>query len=166
MTQPRPEWADDCCAVCPAQLLGPGEFDVVARPGHGLNYDPEAGYRVNAATGQAVCVHPFRVGLPPGEYASSGIPVTDPEAAPAPPGAPPGRRMRSLPAYVPSPDQLILPDSVDDLEGWLIAWVRSTAADATMASALSQAEAIALERFSGGEVVDALRRVLATELSG
>jgi hypothetical protein len=35
-----------------------------------------------------------------------------------------------------------------------------------MASALEQAEAIAAERFSGDQIVGALRRVLAHELAG
>jgi hypothetical protein len=51
--------------VCPAQVLGPGRFDVTDRPGPDSQYDSQAGYRVNRHTGRAVCVHPYRVGLPP-----------------------------------------------------------------------------------------------------
>ncbi|RMI44861.1 hypothetical protein EBO15_11285 [Actinomadura harenae] len=65
--------------------------------------------------------------------------------------------------FVPTPEQLELPESVDDLEGWLVAMLR-TAPDDALASALDQAETIAAERFSGEQIVEALRRVLATEL--
>ncbi|MFC5186951.1 hypothetical protein [Actinomadura harenae] len=64
---------------------------------------------------------------------------------------------------MPTPEQLELPESVDDLEGWLVAMLR-TAPDDALASALDQAETIAAERFSGEQIVEALRRVLATEL--
>lgn len=65
-------WAEDTCVVCPAQRLGLGEFDfdVVDRPSSS-RYDPRIGHRVDT-TGAPVCVHPYRVGLPPGAYASSG----------------------------------------------------------------------------------------------
>jgi hypothetical protein len=69
--------------------------------------------------------------------------------------------------FTPSPDQLVLPDHVDDLEGWLIAILR-TAASEQMAAALSHAEqaAICSGRFTGEQIVTSLRRVLAYELSG
>lgn len=166
---PRPEWADACCSVCPAQTLGAGQFDVAARPFPGQAFRDD-GMRVDRASGVPTCVHPFRVGLPPGAYASEGQPI---------PGAPrtvqEGEGRRPIPplgrpqlvrheVWVPSPEQLVLPEQVEDLEGWLIAVLR-TAPDAAMASALGEAETIAAERFSGGQIVAALRRVLATELS-
>ena len=43
-------------------------FDVIDGPDREYAYDEQVGWRVNAA-GTAVCVHPFRVGMPPGRYA-------------------------------------------------------------------------------------------------
>ena len=45
-------------------MLGVGEFDVVDRPSAESSFGPGVGYRVNARTLAATCVHPFRVGLP------------------------------------------------------------------------------------------------------
>ena len=146
---PVPEWADATCAVCPAQLLGPGGFDVADRPDRDRRYDPAVGYRVEAATGVAVCVHPFRVGLPPGRYASAGQPL---------PAA--GR-----PRPVPTAAALALPDDVVDLEAWLIAVLR-LAAPEELASALRRAEAVACRRFAPRVVVAAMRRVVEHELAG
>jgi len=67
--------------------------------------------------------------------------------------------------FTPTPEQLMLPEQVDDLEGWLIAMLR-TAAPNEMDSALKQAESIAAERFSSGDIIAALRRVLSSELTG
>jgi hypothetical protein len=93
-------------------------------------------------------VHPFRVGLAPGAYASAGVAI---------------RSVEDGVLFSPSEQQLQLPAHVDDLEAWLIAVLR-TAEPEQMASALDQAEAIAGQRFTSGQVVDALRRVLAHEL--
>jgi hypothetical protein len=139
---------DATCVVCPAQALRLGEFDVVDGPNRESRYDPEIGYRVNTATGVAVCVHPFRVGLPSGRYASDGEPL---------PGA-------DEPIPDPTAAALELPEDVVDLEAWLIATLR-VASPSRMASALHNAEAIALQRFSPDHVVSAMRRVLATELA-
>lgn len=133
--------------ICPAQTLGLGGFDVAARPQTRYAYDRAAGCRIDQATGTPVCVHPFRVGLPPGPYASAGQPAGG-----------------DAPVFEPAPEQLTLPESADDLEGWLIAMLR-TAPHHEMASALEQAEAIAADRFTGEQIVDALRRVLAVELA-
>lgn len=145
---PLPEWEHATCVVCPAQLLGPGAFDVVDRPGSQYRYDPGAGYRTDADTGTPVCVHPFRVGLPPGAYASAGEPA-------------PVHR----PTLRPTAEQLQLPEHVTDLEGWLIAVLR-VADPQRMRSALAAAERAASERFPAHEVVTAMRRVLAYELAG
>lgn len=165
-SSPRPEWADSCCSVCPAQLLAAGAFDVVAGPGRQFLYRPDLEYRVDVETGVPTCVHPFRVGLPPAPYASAGAVLPGPEVERP---ARPVKQSRSvrvaLPVFVPTAEQLVLPEHVDDLEGWLIAMLRTAAPDA-MDSALAQAEHVASERFSGGEIVAALRRVLASELSG
>ena len=66
------QWSDDTCVVCPAQVWGLGEFDVSDRPGPTSRYDRDLDYRVDVTTGVPVCVHPYRVGLPPGAYCSGG----------------------------------------------------------------------------------------------
>lgn len=146
-----PEWVETTCVVCPAQQLGLGCFDVVDQPGPRYRYDAQRGHRIDAETGVAVCVHPFRVGLAPGAYASAGA---DPRLA-AEGGA----------VFTPSADQLVLPGDTDDLEAWLIAMLRTAEPD-QMGSALAQAEAAASERFASTDVIAALRRVLAHELPG
>lgn len=143
-----PEWSDRTCVVCPAQMLGPGQFDVVDRPGSGYAYEPEVGWRVGA-DGTAVCVHPFRVGLPVGQYASAGVPV-------------PADADHML---APTEAALELPTDLDDLEGWLVATLRSAPPN-TLLSAITRAERIAAARFAPGAVVRALRRVLSVELAG
>lgn len=80
----------------------------------------------------------------------------DPAYIRRPAGAPRG-------VFVPTPEQLELPHSVDDLEGWLVA-VLPTAPDDALVSALDQAETSAAQRFSGEQIVKALRRVLSTDL--
>ncbi|MDG4795104.1 hypothetical protein [Micromonospora sp. WMMD1082] len=144
---PLPRWEDETCAVCPAQALGPGRFDVVDRPGPQYAYRPAAGWRVGP-DGRPVCVHPFRVGLPPGRYASAGERL--PEVA--------GQR----PA--PSAAALELPAELDDLEGWLVATLR-VAPEEGLFAAVARAERLAGERFAPGAVVAALRRVLSVELA-
>lgn len=136
---------ESVCEVCPAQELGLGAFDVVDRPAQG-RYDPAAGYRIDAVSGAAVCVHPYRVGLAPGRYASGGEPVQIPAAMPVPTAA-----------------HLELPEDPADLEAWLVATLRVAPASA-MAAALEQAEAVAGRRFPSAVVVAALRRVLSVEL--
>jgi hypothetical protein len=144
---PLPRWCDDTCGVCPAQLLGPGRFDVLERPGREFAYNPSIGWRV-ALDGTAVCVHPYRVGMPPGRYASAAEPLPDLNAAPP----------------TPSPAALDLPDSLDDLEGWFVATLRVAPPDHLFA-AVAQAERAAGARFAPGAVVTALRRVLSVELA-
>lgn len=134
--------------MCPAQVLGLGQFDVSDRPGPQSQYNPELGYRVDVSTLTPVCVHPFRVGLPVGRYASDNAPVPDfPQQAPTP-----------------SPVQLELPADAADLEAWFVATLRVVHPDA-MASALWRAEAIASQRFPARDVVTAMRRVLSVELT-
>lgn len=144
-----PEWNDATCAVCPAQLLGPGRFDVVDRPGPDNRYEPAHGWRVNVHSGRPTCVHPFRVGLPPALYASEGVP------------APPAPEKPLAPSHV----QLALPADVTDLEAWFIARLRMAEPNG-MASALRRAEATAAERFNSKDIVAAMRRVLSVELHG
>jgi hypothetical protein len=128
-------------------MLGPGEFDVSGRPGPSSRYDRERGYRIDAASGVAVCVHPFRVGLPVGAYCSAGVPV--PVVLDEPPA--------------PTPDALELPDDVTNLEAWIIAVVR-VSGPARIHQALDAAESVAGERFAEADVVRAMRRVLTVEL--
>jgi hypothetical protein len=141
-------WEDDTCAVCPAQVLGLGEFDVSDRPGPNMRYNPDFGFRVASPSLVPVCVHPFRVGLPVGRYASAHEPV------PVFPAQPPA----------PAPVHLELPEDVDDLEAWFIATLRVVDAD-RMVRALRTAEATAAERFPARAVVAAMRRVLSVELA-
>ncbi|WP_203843617.1 hypothetical protein [Winogradskya humida] len=143
----REELRDATCVVCPAQLLAVGQFDVSDRPGPQNPYDRERGYRANASSGVAVCVHPFRVGLPPGNYCSENEPVpATPEEPPAPTG-----------------HALDLPADQNDLEAWIIAVVRA-AGPHRLDRALAAAETVAGERFGEQATVTAMRRVLTVEL--
>nr|WSZ97127.1 hypothetical protein OH820_17010 [Streptomyces sp. NBC_00857] len=63
------------CGICPSRRLPLGEFDVIDRPSRDCPFDPADGYRYTA-TGVPVCVHPEKVGLPPGRYKSDGTPFT------------------------------------------------------------------------------------------
>jgi hypothetical protein len=167
---PLPEWADACCSVCPAQRLGPGEFDVVERPYHGQAFID--GMRVDTASGTPVCAHAWRLGWPPGRYASAGEPLpTNPpdQPASATTGRPPIRGMGwhgpSYTRFVPTPDQAELPQDAEDLEAWLIAVLRTSPPNA-LPSALDHVEtaARASGRFNSNEILTALRKLLATEL--
>lgn len=135
--------------MCPAQELGPGRFDVVERPSREIVYDREVGWRVDRA-GVAVCVHPYRVGLPPGRYASAGDPL------------PALSDVSELPQ--PSPAALELPEQLVDLEGWLVATLRVVEPERIF-GAVARAEREAAGRFPSKEVVTALRRVLGRELA-
>ena len=148
MDGPLPHWGEQTCVVCPAQALGPGCFDVVDRPGRDYAYDPGVGWRVDRE-GTAVCVHPFRVGVAVGRYASAG------EAVPA----------LDAQAPAPSPAALELPEDLADLEGWLVAVLRAAHPDALF-STIARAEHTAGKRFAPDAVVAALRRVLSVELAG
>ena len=142
------ELRDATCVVCPAQLLALGQFDVSDRPGPSSRYDPERGYRIDAATGVPVCVHPYRIGLPEGAYCSAGVPVPEiPEEPPAP-----------------TRHALDLPDDVTNLEAWIIAVIRAAGPD-RIHQALAAAESEAGERFDERDMVTALRRVLTVELA-
>jgi hypothetical protein len=145
----RPEqWQDDTCAVCPAQVLAMGEFDVTDRPGPGSRFDRDRDYRVDVKTGTPVCVHPYRVGLAPGAYCSAGEPV--PTIAVEP--------------LAPTNDALQMPDDVINLEGWIVAVIRA-AGPARIHRAIDAAENLAGQRFPEKDVVTAMRRVLTVELA-
>ncbi|GGM14891.1 hypothetical protein ACFFX1_04210 [Dactylosporangium sucinum] len=134
---------DATCVACPAQRLAVGAFDVSDRPRVESRYDPDLGYRVDRATRTPTCVHPYRVGLPPGRYASGEPLPADGDRRPAP-----------------TEEDLVLPDDVTLLEAWLIAVVRRAPAP-ELARALRAAEERAAARFGTAATVDALRRVLA-----
>jgi hypothetical protein len=142
---------EDLCAVCPGQTLAPGRFDVEPKPSPNSRYDPASGHRVNAA-GIAVCVHPYRVGLPTGRYSSHRDPV------------PPVRLDDSGTVLIPPHEALEPPADIDDMEAWFIATFR-LAGPSRLASALAEAEATALARFPEQAVVAALRTVLSRELA-
>ncbi|MET7751316.1 hypothetical protein [Micromonospora sp. NPDC005367] len=146
MSEPLPRWCEETCVVCPAQQLGPGQFDVADRPGPDFTYRPNLGWRATT-DGVAVCVHPYRVSLPPGRYASAAEPIPDQAPRPAP-----------------TPEALELPADVMDLEGWIVAVLRAAPVDQIF-SASARAERLATERFGAKATVEALRRVLPTELA-
>lgn len=133
--------------MCPARKLGPGQFDVVDQPGPDYRLNRQIGWRVNRA-GIAVCVHPYRVSLPAGWYASTGQPLPDPSA----------------PRPEPTAAALTLPDDVTDLEGWLVAVLRVADPDALF-GAIAEAEQLASSRFTPEVVTEALRQVLSHELA-
>jgi hypothetical protein len=135
--------------VCPARCgLGAGEFDVVDGPSAEYKLDRQIGWRVDRRTGTAVCVHPYRVGIPVGRYVSADQPLPDPtQARPAPSAA-----------------ALVMPDDVTDLEGWLVAVLRVADPD-ELFDAIGQAEQAAGARFAPDAVTEALRRVLSYELA-
>ena len=146
---PLARWCDETCGICPAQLLGPGGFDVVARPATELAFNPGLGWRA-APDGTPVCVHPFRVGLPPGANASAQQPLPN---------------LTHLGLIPPPPvEALELPESLDDLSAWMVAHLR-TAGPAQMFSVVARLERVAAERFAPDVVVAVLRRVLSVEMA-
>lgn len=136
----RPWEEDGLCAVCPGQVHDPGQFDIAAGPGPASRYDTARGYRCDLVTGVPVCVHPDKIGFPPGRYASAGEPwPVDAAVGPAP-----------------GP----LPDRVEGLAGWMAALVRHADPE-QVDRVLAEAERAAASRFPPGVVVDALREALA-----
>jgi hypothetical protein len=137
------------------------------RPFHGQAF--KDGLRIDGRTGTPTCVHPFRIGLPPGRYASAGEALPEPVDEPQEEAHSPIRGLCwpgvRYEIFSPTPEQLVLPEDVEDLEAWLLAMLR-TASDNELPSALDQAEGMAAERFTGEQIVAAMRRVLAYELHG
>jgi hypothetical protein len=132
-------WRLDTCQACPAQSLEAGLFDVLDRPEAASRYDPTAGYRIHMTTGLPECVHPSRVGLPPCRYASNHEPLPEP-AQPQPPNA------------------------IADLETWFAAVIRAAPAE-SRATLLADAETAARQRFPADDVLHAMRRALAVEMT-
>ncbi|GAA2272472.1 hypothetical protein GCM10010430_68050 [Kitasatospora cystarginea] len=87
----------DVCWFCPSLRFPAGGFDVYERPTLECPFDPADGFRY-AAGRVPVCVHPYKVGLPPGRYASAGEPVPAREPEPA---------ADSVPARRDEPDRVV-----------------------------------------------------------
>ncbi len=145
--RPLERWCDQTCGICPAQTLGPGRFDVVDRPARELAFNPQLGWRATPS-GTPVCVHPYRVGMPPAAYATAGAPLPD---------------LIQMDRVPPPPQEALeLPDSTDDLAAWMVAHLRVAGPSERV---LARLEQVAAERFAPGEVVAVLRRVLSVELA-
>ncbi|OHV21256.1 hypothetical protein BBK14_07935 [Parafrankia soli] len=136
----RPWDEDALCVVCPALVHDRGRFDIVAGPGPASRYDTSRGYRRDAVSGVPVCVHPHKIGFPPGRYASAG----QRWPAEADLGPPPGP----------------MPDDPGALAAWMTALVRHAGAG-ELDAVLAEAERAASERFPPDAVVDALRVALS-----
>ncbi|MEU7205385.1 hypothetical protein [Streptomyces sp. NPDC045470] len=128
------------CGVCPSLCLPLGGFDVVPKPSKESAYERAHGYRVLRDGGTPVCVHPDRVGLPAGAYASAGAPL---------PGA-------GGPADPPP-----LPEGADGLDQWLLAYLGGVE-PLVFEAALQRVHDVAAARFPADLVVTALRRVLGS----
>lgn len=145
-----PKWCEDSCVVCPARRLEPGQFDVIDAPARDYRLNRELGYRADKER-NPVCVHPYRIGIQPGRYASGDLPLPDP-AAPAPQ---PGAAALELPEDI---------EDLDALDAWLIAVLR-TAPDETLREDIDRAQEAAGQQFAPDAVTEALRRVLGKELA-
>lgn len=62
------------CGICPSRRYRVGQFDVYERPTADCPFNPADGHRY-APDGTPVCVHPEKVGLPPGAYRSKNAPL-------------------------------------------------------------------------------------------
>jgi len=160
----------DACWICPALRLPAGQFDVYERPTRQCPFDPATGFRY--AGDIPVCVHPYKVGLPPGRYASAGTALPNPTPHPAAQERPAAQSepVRAYPGPAPRPAAVPQADDASIMAGArpavpdeLLSWMRGLVADAApddLADTLGQAEEAALLRFSAESVVEALRQVL------
>ncbi|MFD8597709.1 hypothetical protein ACFV1L_22165 [Kitasatospora sp. NPDC059646] len=177
-----PPWREHTvCAVCPSLLLALGEFDVAAKPDRESRYNPAVDYRVTP-DGTGVCVHPDKLGLPPGRYASAAEPVPAPawagEQDPDPqPQQEPLRPAAVLPPPVSAPYTPPPAPSEDEAGGeWgpahpapvipdeLLALLRRQIAEAhpdDLSAVLARAESSARASWGAETVVEAMRRVLS-----
>jgi hypothetical protein len=89
--EPFKNEADGVCVTCPSLTLAKGAFDVAPSPGRGVRYSPEKGFNIDEC-GVPTCIHPEKVGLPPGRYiggsAESMGDVTGPGRTRPPAGLP------------------------------------------------------------------------------
>jgi hypothetical protein len=132
MAGERPFTTDDergVCGVCPSTRLPGGAFDVHARPSAGSRF---AGGLRRTAAGVPVCVHPERVGLPPGAYASQGA---------------------ALPWQVPPPLEL------DVFAAWLRAALTAAPSE-VCAEVIERATAVLRAVDPGADVAAVLREAL------
>ncbi|KIF75732.1 hypothetical protein QR77_21265 [Streptomyces sp. 150FB] len=119
------------CGICPGRSRPVGAFDVAERPSKDFPFDPADGHRYTADR-VPVCVHPEKIGIPPGRYRTDGIPLS----------------------Y-----DVDMPESIDDLAPYLREAVRSAAPE-TLELLITQAmEQIPL-RWPGADATTALRRAL------
>lgn len=121
----------EVCAACPSLKWAAGAFDVLERPSKEAKFSGEDGCRRTAA-GVPVCVHPHKVGLPPGAWASEGLP---------------------LPWILP------MPDDPEGITSWLVSALASAPADE--ADGLVDRACTALMAHPGVDVTEALRAALA-----
>lgn len=119
------------CGICPSRRFPLGEFDVYERPSAECPFNPNDGHRYTAS-GVPVCVHPHKVGLPPGRYKTEGTPF---EVA------------------------LNLPDSPADLDSYLHE-VMHSAAPGVLELLIDQAQQEIPRAFPEVDVIQALRRAL------
>lgn len=119
------------CGICPSRRFPLGEFDVVERPSADCPFNPEDGHRYTAA-GVPVCVHPEKVGLPPGRYKTEGVPFAV---------------------------ELRLPDSRSQLDAYLYE-VMHNAAPGVLELLIEQATQEIPQVFPEVDVLQVLRRAL------
>ncbi|WP_344077678.1 hypothetical protein [Streptomyces crystallinus] len=119
------------CGICPSRRYPIGEFDVFERPSAEAPFSPVDGHRYTTA-GVPVCVHPHKVGLPPGRYKTDGIPFTV---------------------------ELKLPDSPAGLDAYLYE-VMHSAAPGVLEVLIEQAAEEIPRVFPQVDVVQVLRRAL------
>ena len=74
------------------------------------------------------------------------------------------RWLRLIQEPLPTAAALDIPEDVADLEGWLVGQLRVVPPN-SLAAAISRAERVALQRFPDRDVVAAMRRVVAMELT-
>jgi hypothetical protein len=119
------------CGVCPARRFALYEFDVAERPSREFPFNQEDGHRYTAE-GVPVCVHPAKVLIPPGRYKSDGVTLSA---------------------------ELVLPESVDELENYLRETLHS-AAPGLLDLLLEKATSEIPRAFPAVDVTETLRRVL------
>ncbi|MEU9012030.1 hypothetical protein AB0D12_20075 [Streptomyces sp. NPDC048479] len=119
------------CGICPSRRFPLGEFDVFERPSADCPFSPADGHRYTSA-GVPVCVHPEKVGLPPGRYKTEGVPFKV---------------------------ELQLPDSPDQLDAYLYE-VMHSAAPGVLELLIEQATQEIPQVFPEVDVLQALRRAL------
>lgn len=119
------------CGICPSRRFPLGEFDVFERPSRDCPFNPADGHRYTAA-GVPVCVHPEKVGLPPGRYKTDCQPFTV---------------------------ELKLPDSAAELDAYLHD-VMHSAAPGVLELLIEQAAQEIPQVFPEVDVLQALRRAL------